>query len=78
MTQNYFATKLSLSSTEEPSEGQGPPEHAAVQHADTAKECQAEREVRASHTSIVHLFLERVNILLINNSSYCNRIHQSS
>lgn len=64
-------------STEEPSERQRPQEHAAVQHADTAKECQAEREVRASHTSILHLFLECVNVLLINNLSYCNKIHKA-
>lgn len=37
---------LSVISAEEPSERQGPSEHAAVQHADTAKECQAEGEVR--------------------------------
>lgn len=37
---------LSIIPAEEPSERQGPSEHAAVQHADTAKECQAEGEVR--------------------------------
>lgn len=40
---------------EEPAERQGPSEHAAVQHADAAKECQAEGEVRASVTSILYL-----------------------
>lgn len=41
---SFFFFKLYF--TEEPSERQGPAEHAAVQHADAAKECQAEGEVR--------------------------------
>lgn len=49
--QDSFPTEMSffffsVISAEEPSERQGPSEHAAVQHADTAKECEAEGEVR--------------------------------
>ena len=43
-TENCILEELHAICIEESSEGQGPPEHAAVQHADTAKECQAERE----------------------------------
>lgn len=62
-------------STEEPAERQGPSEHAAVQHADTAKECQAKGEVRVSVMSILYSCWECANVLSTNWFSYCNGIH---